>query len=184
MLEFVRQHQFWIAVAAYWVFSAAVSSLPEPAGGTGSPAYLWLYRFCHTLAGNLTTAVGNKVPGGKIVVSIAIIVLLASPMACAARYAVHPGALNVTDSAAYDTLLIAETTIDQARAASQAGELPAYTKEALNTVIRYYNVTRDAWLTYRVAIAANIPADQYFRQLNKDLSDLVTAIRTLKEVQP
>src|SRR5213593_1109293 len=31
MLEFISQHQFWSAVGAYWVFSAAIGSMPEPA---------------------------------------------------------------------------------------------------------------------------------------------------------
>ena len=30
MIQFILQHQFWAAVAIYWVFSAAVSSMPEP----------------------------------------------------------------------------------------------------------------------------------------------------------
>ena len=34
MFEFVKQDQFWIAVVAYWVFSAAVSALPEPASNS------------------------------------------------------------------------------------------------------------------------------------------------------
>ena len=38
MCEFIAQHQFWIAVAVYWIYSAAVSSLPEPAKD-GSPLY-------------------------------------------------------------------------------------------------------------------------------------------------
>ena len=36
MFEFLVQHQFWAAVAAYWIFSAAVSAMPEP-GASGSP---------------------------------------------------------------------------------------------------------------------------------------------------
>ncbi len=62
MFEFVTQHQFWTAVVLYWIFSAAVSSMPDPAPN-GSPAYVWLYRFLHTLAGNLVTAFGNRIPG-------------------------------------------------------------------------------------------------------------------------
>src|SRR5213594_703949 len=61
MFEFVSQHQFGIAVAAYWIFSAAVSSLPDPSP-SGSAGYLWLYRFCHTTAGNITTALGSRIP--------------------------------------------------------------------------------------------------------------------------
>jgi hypothetical protein len=61
MFEFVTQHQFWIAVVAYWVFSAAVSALPGPAPNSG-PRYLWLFRFVHTVAGNISTAFGSRIP--------------------------------------------------------------------------------------------------------------------------
>jgi len=64
MLQFIAHHHFWIAVAAYWIFCAAVSALPEPAGN-GSPVYLWLYRFSHTIAGNLTTVLRSRIPGLK-----------------------------------------------------------------------------------------------------------------------
>ena len=97
MFEFVTQHQFWAAVGAYWTYSAAVSSMPEP--GPDSRGYLWLYRFCHTMAG------------------------------------------------------------------------------------KAYNVARDSWLTYRGAVATNVPAQAYFTQLTQNLSDLTTAIRMFKEAQ-
>jgi hypothetical protein len=194
MLQFVLQHQFGIAVAAYWIFSAAVSALPEPAPyrarasrpeplPTGNAGYLWLYRFCHTTAGNLSTAFGSRIPGTKILVSALIIPILFSTTACAAHYTIHPGALNTTDSAAYDALLIGKTTIDAAKAAYQAGALPADTKDALNAMVQSYDVARDSYLTYRGAAVTNTPSDQYFQQLNKNLSDLITAIRTFNEVQ-
>ena len=58
----------------YWILSAAVSLLPEAApwracasrpdpAANSSPAYLWLHRFLHTIAGNITTALGSKIPG-------------------------------------------------------------------------------------------------------------------------
>ena len=62
MCEFIARHQLWIAAAVYWIYSAAVSSLPEPAKD-GSPLYQWLYRFSHTIAGNLTTALSGRIPG-------------------------------------------------------------------------------------------------------------------------
>jgi hypothetical protein len=36
--------------------------MPEPASN-GSPGYLWLFRFLHTMAGNITTAFAGKIPG-------------------------------------------------------------------------------------------------------------------------
>jgi hypothetical protein len=179
MIEFLIQHQFWAAVVIYWIFSAAVSAMPEATNA--SPGYLWLYRFVHTIAGNLTTAFGSRIPGLKIPVLLLVAPLVLSTAACAAHYKIHPGALNATDSAAYDTLLIAETTIDQARLDYQNQLLPARAKDALNTLIQAYTVARESWLVYRGALANNVPPDLYIQQLAKNLSDLTTAIRALRE---
>src|SRR3989454_12801177 len=101
--------------------------MPDPAGN-GSSGYLWLYRFLHTIAGNITTAFGSKIPGLKTFTLILVALLAAATSACAARYTIHPGALNKTDSAAYDILLVAETAIDQARLAYKSRQLPAGVK--------------------------------------------------------
>jgi hypothetical protein len=97
MFAFVMQHQSWAAVLICWVFSAAVSSFleaspwracasrPEPAADSAG-GYLWLYRFCHTTAGNLTTVFGSKIPGLKTVAVVLMIPLLLSITACAAHY--------------------------------------------------------------------------------------------------
>jgi hypothetical protein len=159
-----------VAVAVSWIFSAAVSSLPDPASG-GNPGYLWLYRFSHTIAGNLTTAFSGRIPGLKGIGLILIFPLLLSASACTAHYTIHPGALNQADSAAYDALLIAETTIDQARLAFQAGLLPDGAKKALDALIRSYNLARESWLIYRGAIPA------------KDLSDLTAAMKVFEEAK-
>jgi len=82
MINFLLQHQFWVAVALYWIFSAAISVLPEP-NPNGSPGYLWLYRFLHTTAGNLTTAF-NRLPGMKPFILLLLLPLMLSPTACAA----------------------------------------------------------------------------------------------------
>jgi hypothetical protein len=166
-----------------------VSSLPDPAANS-SPAYLWLYRFLHTIAGNITTALreaarycacaspGSKIPGVNAAINgAATTILLLFLVSCTAHYSIHPGALNKTDSAAYDTLLIAETTIDQARLDYQAGQLPAGAEPALDALIRSDNVARASWLAYRGAFATNVPSPQYFDQLTKNLTDLSAAIR-------
>ena len=111
----------------------------------------------------------------------AALLLLAA--ACTAHYKLHPGALNTTDSAAYDTLLIAEAAIDQARTENQTRPFSTEAKETLNRLIQSYNIAREAWLTYRGAVAANVSSDGYFQQLNRNLSDLATAIEALKEVK-
>jgi hypothetical protein len=179
MIQFILQHQFWAAVAMYWIFSAAVSSLPEP-NAEGGAGYLWLYRFLHTTAGNITTALGNRIPGFKIVGPLLLAPLVFPATACAAHYTIHPGAVNVTDSAAYDTLLIAQAAIDQARVENQTRTLSSGEKDALNTLIQSYNVARTSWLTYRGAISTNVPSDAYFQQLTKNLTDLTDALQMFK----
>jgi hypothetical protein len=124
VLQFIAQHQFWIAVVMYWILSAAVSALPEPAGN-GSPVYLWLYRFSHTIAGNLTTVFSSRIPGLKILGLVVVVPLLTvSATTCSAHYTIHPGALSATDSSTYDALMIAETTIDQAGWIFKPGNFP------------------------------------------------------------
>lgn len=181
MIEFLIQHQFWAAVAIYWIFSAAVSAMPEPATN-GSPGYLWLYRFIHTIAGNITTAFAGRIPGLKILGLLLLMPLLLSTTACAGQYRVHPGALNVTDSAAYDTLLVAETVIDQARLDYQNQKLPPEAKDVLQTLITAYNVARESWLIYRGALANNVPPAESVRQLAQNLADLTNAIQAMREV--
>ena len=113
-------------------------------------------------------------------IAAALLVLAA---ACTAHYKLHPGALNTTDPAAYDTLLIAEAAIDQARAENQTRPFSGEAKVSLNRLIQSYNIAREAWLTYRGAVATNVSSDQYFQQLNSNLSDLANAIEALKEVK-
>jgi hypothetical protein len=184
MMAFIFQHPYGIAVAVYWIYSAAVSVLPAPVPH-GSPAYLWLYRFSHTIAGNMTTVLGSRIPGLKTLGLVVVVpLLLFSATSCAAHYTIHPGALDATDSAAYDALLIAETTIDQARLDLKAGLFPADAKTALDALIRSYNVARASWLTYRDALATNAPSPVYFDQLTNNLADLTDAIRRFQEVKP
>ena len=206
MLEFVTQHQSWTAVAIYWIFSAAVSLLPEASpcracasrpepAFNGNWGYSWLFRFMHTVAGNITTAfteaaryradasAGSKIPGVKPMVCLLIMPLVLSTPACAAHYTIHPGALNKTDSETYDALLIAEAAIDQARADYQAKRLPVEAKNAFDALIRSYNLARQSWLAYRGAIATNVPDAAYFNQVNQNLSDLTNAIRAFKEAK-
>ena len=182
MFEIVGEHQFWTAVVIYWMFSAAVSSMPEPAPN-GSSGYLWFFRFLHSIAGNITTAFGGKIPGVKTITVILLIPVLLSASACRAHYAIHPGALNVADSVPYDTLLIASAMIDDARVAYQLGRLPIGAKDLLNTLIHSYNLTRQSWLTYRGAIATNVAPDIYFDELTENLKDLTTAIREFQEAK-
>jgi hypothetical protein len=112
-----------------------------------------------------------------ILVVLALVIPLTS---CAMKYTVHSGALNRTDSVAYDALLIAETAIDQAR------QLPLDNDEAtaaLDKLIRAYNLARESWLTYRGAISTNVPPQEYLDKLNQNLSDLSNAIKAFQEAK-
>jgi hypothetical protein len=96
MIHFLMQHELWTAVVVYWIFSAAVSGLPVPAANDQA-WYVWLYSFCHTIAGNISNVVGNKIPGLKIPPFAVLTPLVLAVTACTAHYTVHPGALNKPD---------------------------------------------------------------------------------------
>src|SRR5882762_5967246 len=96
MINFLLQHQFWVAVALYWIFSSAISALPEP-NPNGSPGYHWLYRFLHTTAGNLTTAF-NRLPGMKPFILLLLVPLMLSTTACAALDPRLVGVLPMNDA--------------------------------------------------------------------------------------
>jgi len=60
-MAFLSNAVLWKAIVAYWLFNAAVTALPQPNGGK---AYQFIYRFMHTLAGNLDRAAQKlNVPG-------------------------------------------------------------------------------------------------------------------------
>jgi hypothetical protein len=157
--------------------------MPEP-GSNCAPAYAWVFRFLHTVAGNITTAFGKQFPGIKTFVIALLIPILLFPQACvAARYTIHPGSLNKTDSVAYDSLLVAEAVIDQARSENEAGGgLAKRAKDALNALIDAYNVARASWLTYRDALSRGTAVDIYVSRLANDLADLAKAVRSYRGV--
>jgi len=54
---------FWKIVIGYWIFNAAVDSLPAP---NGNKVYQFVYGFFHSLGGNVRrAAVGFRVPGAQ-----------------------------------------------------------------------------------------------------------------------
>ncbi len=62
MFNIIQDPHFWLLIGLYWIFNAAVGSLATPKE-TSSPGYQFAYKFFHTLAGNVTRAFGDKVPG-------------------------------------------------------------------------------------------------------------------------
>lgn len=79
--------------------------------------------------------------------------------ACTAPYILHPGAVNKSDSVAYDSLLIAQAVIDQGRTELASGSLPEGLRPGLMRLIDSYNIARSSWLTYRNAVKAGTPAN-------------------------
>lgn len=59
-LDLYNAHPVIVAMALYWIFSAAVSAMPMPQNG--SMFYKWAFAFLHTLAGSVARAVATKYP--------------------------------------------------------------------------------------------------------------------------
>lgn len=108
--------------------------------------------------------------------------LLITFMVCGAlltgcnRYVVHPGSLNQADSAAYDSLLVAKSSIDTAKAELTSGILPVTAKPLLNNVITAYNVAEAAWHVYHDTSPTN---PQLLTTLQTDLNNMAQALVAL-----
>lgn len=61
-LDLMGDPHFWALVGAYWIFSAAIGSLPAPEPDSGK-FYRWFFQFSNTLAANVTRAFSSKIPG-------------------------------------------------------------------------------------------------------------------------
>lgn len=59
----VSQHPAIVALACYWLFSAAVSAMPTPTDQNGA-GYRWAFTFLHLVLGNLDKLVAAK--GGTV----------------------------------------------------------------------------------------------------------------------
>lgn len=94
----------------------------------------------------------------------AAIVLLAAilQLGCGAKnqpYAVHPGAVDETESRMYDSLLIWNGALTQARAEWNAGTLGPNAKDLINRAGEAYNLMRQVRQSYRTAKQAAATAD-------------------------
>jgi len=107
------------------------------------------------------------------------VVILLLLVGCAAKYQVHPGALDVTDSAAFDTLLVAESIIDQAKQQPDLKDI----QPALDGLVKSYNMARAAWLAYREGLSRHDPQKDVFLALQDALSALEGSIQQFKGVQ-
>ena len=119
----------------------------------------------------------------SIQVIIILILTLSLTASCTTHYQIHPGSVSKADSAAYDALLVAQATIDQAKRQNAEGDLPKDLKVPLNVLIQTYNLARDSWLLYRGAVSEKVAAEAYFERLTQNITDLTKAIRTFKEAK-
>lgn len=63
--EFLANPLLWKVIAGYWLFNALVTALPQ-ADAQSNKAYQFVYRFMHTLAGNVDRAAQKfSVPGAQ-----------------------------------------------------------------------------------------------------------------------
>ena len=58
MIAYLAQHQTTVVMIAFFVFSAAASSLPPPLNDA-SRGYQWLYKFANTLSANVSALRGK-----------------------------------------------------------------------------------------------------------------------------
>lgn len=107
--------------------------------------------------------------------------------ACTKNYQVHPGSASTFDSQSYDALLVADSSIKEAKADITAGTLPASSIGPANEVIKAYNVARASYITYHNAALAGSDTAKLQAQLTTDLQGVTQAIvafKTAKGVKP
>ena len=62
ILKLMGNPYFWLLVATYWIFAAAVGALESPTDKSG-PFYRWAFKFLNTIAANISRAFSSKIPG-------------------------------------------------------------------------------------------------------------------------
>ena len=114
--------------------------------------------------------------------ALALVAILGLATACkTAAYQVHPGSVDAFDSQSYDTLLVAQATIQQAKQQVQAGALPAAAAGPLNHAIQAYDVAETAWQAYHAA--GNGASAQKNAAVNA-LAGLAAALGELQKIVP
>ena len=98
-----------------------------------------------------------------------IVFLIWLATACASR-GIHPGAINKADSDLYDTLLVAQAALNQAKVDFASGKIPASAKDEINVAIRAYNVAQASWKTWRSGVSKD------YTQLEKDIAALTREV--------
>jgi predicted lipoprotein len=115
----------------------------------------------------------------RLIVVLSVLIALTS---CGAAR-MHPGSVNQFDSNTYDTLMVAQEALAEARTSIESGDLPEAMKGPYNAAVDAYNLTRESWLLYRkIAGIESTPLGELETALN-DLaqrsSNLTRSIRLL-----
>lgn len=98
--------------------------------------------------------------------------LLALMCGCAAKH-IHPGAINQADSDIYDTLLVSQAAIEQAK--TDVVSYPA-AKPILNEAIAAYDTAETAYIAYHDGKSADLVGLQIqVAALLKDIAQVQTA---------
>jgi hypothetical protein len=101
---------------------------------------------------------------------------------CAAR-PIHPGAVNVADSVAYDSLLTTKAVIDATKADLAANAFPAQDvptiKAALNKLIDAYNLLDTSLTAYHNAFSVGTATQAQADAVTNASSGVKTAVSAL-----
>jgi hypothetical protein len=113
-------------------------------------------------------------------------VLMLGMVGCAAR-PIHPGAVNVADSVAFDSLLTTKAVIDQTKADLTANLFPAAQvpaiKSALNGLITAYNTLDTALTAYHNAFTAGTATQAEADAVTNASAAIKGAVTTLTSVK-
>lgn len=104
---------------------------------------------------------------------ITVLTLLLVMVSCHKN--VHPGAVSVVDSNAYDTLLIAQAALDEGRTTIAANPSPSYTT-AFNKAVAVYNQAEADWQLYH-----STQDPQLATKLAAEINQVVTTLADMRK---
>lgn len=107
----------------------------------------------------------------RAALALCLLLILA---ACGAT--MRPGAVDALDSRSFDVLGTWQFTLDQLKADCPSGPTspcPQEKKDAINRIGDAYNLSRQAWLSYRSAVRAGQVGDR--EALSQALAKLIVA---------
>ncbi len=108
------------------------------------------------------------------------ILLLSIALPACTGAVIHPGALNMPESKAYDVVSDAKSVIDYSRPQLASGVLPAKFKPAFGALVDAYNAAFPVLKVYDATVRAGEPADAKLTQLNAVTAALKQALDAFK----